>query len=200
VSLFNIFKSKAKNQLDILESLLQAAEEQNSKKLASLCGEHQEEIRKSFVVWSKVPDSVRKNPAAMKRYAEGLIAVARTFEHAGDTSLLSHLIRTPSESPLVQWQTDLAEAQSRIDRGMLSEAITLLQAVLSRNAPLLGGTGVDFYLPRTYGMLGAAYFKAGDKNKAIDCMSKAKSLCEQSGDTEGAAIYEGNLCHLEEHT
>jgi hypothetical protein len=194
-----MFKTHTKGVPDVLESLLQAAEKQDFKTLALLCGKHRKEIRESFVVWSKVPDVVRKNPVAMNRYCEGLIAVAQGFERNGDASLLSHLARKDSENPLVQWHTDLVEAQALIDRGKLSEAIVLLNSILSKNAKLLGGSGVEHYLPRTYGMLGSAYFKSNEQAKAVECMSKAKAQCEKSGDTEGAAIYEGNLRHLEKH-
>jgi len=199
MDLFEMFKSDKKNLPDLLESLLQAAEKKDLKTLALLCGKHRKEIGESFVVWSKVPDVVRKNPVAMNRYCEGLIAVAQTFEHNGDASLISHLARKDGDNRLVQWQTDLVEAQALIYSGKLSEAIVLLNSILSRNAKLLGGSGVEHYLPRTYGMLGSAYFKSSEHAKAVECMSKAKALCEKSGDTEGVAIYEGNLRHLEKH-
>lgn len=197
MSIFDMFKLQTKRQPDVLESLLEAAAKQDFKTLTQLCWKHQEEIRGSFAVWSKVPEVVRKgDPATINRFAEGLIAIAQTFELNGDASLLSHLRGKDSGNPIIQWEADLIEAQSLLDSGKLMEAILMFQAILSKNAELLAGTAIDHYLPRTLGMLGAAYFKIGNKDKAVECMSKARSLCEKSGDTEGVAIYEGNLRHL----
>lgn len=196
---FDKFKSKTNHFPNVLESLLEAAERRDFEKLALLCGKHQAEIRQSFLAWSKVPEIVRKDPAATNRYAQGLIAIAQIFENNGDASLLSHLMGTSGENPLSQWQSDLAEAQSLIGKNMHAEAIVLLEAVLSKNENLQGGTAIEFYLPRTLGILGTAYFRSGKNEKAIECMTKAKSLCEESGDAEGVVTYEGNLQHLAQH-
>jgi tetratricopeptide (TPR) repeat protein len=195
MGLLDIFKSKAKASPNVLESLLQAAEQRDGAALLTLCEAHGEEIRQRFAQWSALPESVRSDAVAVKRHAEGLIAVARAFERLGDASLLKYLMRNPEESPLHQWKTDLLEAQSLVDSGKLPEAIDRLQSALSKYGQL-PGTGADFYLPRTLGLLGVAHFRSGQKASARECMARAKALCEASGDTEGAAIYEGNLQQL----
>jgi hypothetical protein len=198
VGLFDIFKSKPNRPPDVLESLLAAAERKDFQALAALCETHQGLIHESFAAWSKVPEPVRTDPAALKRYAEGLIAVAQMFEQGGDARLFTRLMGEPGKNPIDQWQSDLESAQKLLDCGKASEAIVALETILSKNAELQGGTGLDFYLPRTFGLLGLAYSQNGERSNAIGCMEKAKALCEQCGDLEGVAIYEGNLRHLAE--
>ena len=179
------------------KSLIQAADRHDSQTLAALCQQHQQEIRESFPLWRQVPERIRNDRVAMNRYCQGLAAVAQLFEQAGDQSLIALFLGNGADNPIMAWERDLAAAQSLIDNGRPGEAIELLQSALAKNAELRG-SGVDRYLPRTYGMLGVAYFRTGDRDKAVEFTEKAKVLCEQLGDEEGVAVYAGNLQHVKE--
>jgi len=55
-----------------------------------------------------------------------------------------------------------------------------------------------FIRPRTLGSLGAAYYRAGDKVKALEYTQKALEVCRQAGDQEGVKTYAGNIQHIQE--
>jgi tetratricopeptide (TPR) repeat protein len=198
MGLFDRFKSKPVQLDDVLESLLNAAERDDLESLATLCYTHQDEIHEKFSAWKDVPGPVMKNRTSLNRYVQGLGAIATIFAEVGDNSLMLQLTGPPNENPMTLWEDDLNAAQAHVDAGRFSEAISLLTKTVTRNEELVSGTGVDYYLPRTFGLLGIAYFRTGEKYKAIDCMTKAKALCEESGDLEGVANYEANLQFIAE--
>src|SRR5215212_5129358 len=71
------------------ELLFGAAQAGDVKQLTRLCQAHRETILNHFPAWQKVPDAVRANPAAVQRYAHGLITVAQFFaERLGSPVLL----------------------------------------------------------------------------------------------------------------
>lgn len=197
MGLFDFFKRKPAAPLDLPEALIDAVARRDSKALGALCEEHRDEIRRSFPTWRKVPDSVRSDPTALDRYCNGLIAVAQAFQQAGDPSLMALFLGNEADNPMLGWERDLKTAQSHIDNQRPGEAVELLRSVLDRTLGIKG-TGVDHYPPRTYGMLGVAYFRAGDAARAVECTEKARTLCEQSGDQEGVAVYKANLQHIRE--
>lgn len=197
MGLFDFFKRRPTPPTDLLKTCIQAADRQDWPTLTDLCQQQQQEIRESFPRWREVPEPIRNDPAAQNRYCQGLVAVAQLFEQAGDQSLIALLLGNEADNPIQAWQQDLAAAQSLIDNGQPGEAVELLEAALAKTAELRG-SGVDHYLPRIYGMLGVAYFRAGDRAKAVESTQKAKSLCEDLGDQEGIAVYEGNLQLVQE--
>jgi tetratricopeptide (TPR) repeat protein len=197
VGLFNRFKRQAVSPIGLRERLLQAVQDKDWKTFLILCQQHREDIRHAFPLWQKATDVDRDDPAAVNRYGEGMVAVAQWFEHVGDPSLLTLLTGNEADNDLFVWQKDLVAAKSLVDSGQLSEAIGLLQSTLGRTKELKG-TAVDYYLPRTCGLLGVACFRSGDKDRAIEFTQKALALCEQSGDQEGISAYKGNLQYMEE--
>ena len=195
MGLFDIFKRKPPLPAKLPDALIEAAYRQDSKSLTALSALHQEEIRRSFPTWRTVPAELRRNPAAQDRYCKGLIAIASHFESFGDSSLIQLLMGDEADNPIVRWQRDLTEAQSLMDRGRADEAVMLLHAVIQRTRGL-SGDGVTEYKPRTFGSLGAAYFRAGDKARAIEFTQQALEMCREVGDEEGVRTYAGNLQHI----
>jgi len=192
MGLFDIFK-RSTSHPELLERLLAATARQDSATLDELCKAHGAAIRQSFPGWARLPKPLRGDRAATKRYAEGLIAVAHWFERAGDRTLLALLTGERGDPRIVKWKADLLESQALLDAGQVAAAVTLLEQVLTRNSDLSGVTGFDFCMPRTLGMLGAAYSRSGRLAEAADCMRRAQALCERAGDREGCEIYERNL-------
>jgi hypothetical protein len=92
----------------------------------------------------------------------------------------------------MQWEQRLTNAQAAFDAGQYTDTIRTLQDGITAFERLTG-PGVAHYLSRIYGLLGAAYFRLGDRANAIGYTSKAKDICMQSGDHEGVAIYTRNL-------
>ena len=195
---FDFFKRQALPPTDLRKALIEAADRQDWQSLAVLCEQNQQEIRESFSAWQQIPEPVRNDPDAQNRYCQGLLAVAQSFEQAGDRSLVALLIGNEADNPIMTWEEDLVAAQSLIDDGRPTEAAESLQSVLAKIAGLKG-TAVEHYLPRTCGMLGVAYFRAGDRLKAAEFTKKAKVLCEELGDEEGVAVYGRNLQHMEQN-
>jgi hypothetical protein len=195
MGLFDIFKKQPPLPTELPDALIEAAYRQDSKALASLCAQHRTEIHRSFPVWRTVPAELRRDARAQDRYCKGLIAIASQFESSGDSSLIKLLMGDDADNPIVQWQRDLTEAQSLMDSGRAAEAVTLLHAVLERTRAL-SADGVAANKPRTLGSLGAAYFRTGDKARAIEFTQQALEMCRAVGDEEGVRIYNGNIQHL----
>jgi Tetratricopeptide repeat len=76
-----------------------------------------------------------------------------------------------------------------------AEAADRLRAAIE-NAKGLRGSGVDSYLPVTYGRLGECLFQSGDAESARAPMEHALAHCESSGDSDGIVAYLGNLYEI----
>lgn len=196
MGLFDLFKSRPAAATDLRSALIAAVAREDWQGLAKLCEERQDEIRAGFPGWRTVPEDVRRDPEAQGRYAKALIAVAQLFEQAGDGSLLAVLTGDSADNPIAVWQRDLRAAQALLDQGQFREAASLLQSSLKKSERLQGDAA-EHYLPRLHGMLGVALFRAGDKAGGVASTRRAKELCEQAGDTEGVAVYAGNLHQME---
>ena len=196
MGLFDIFKRQAPLPAALPDALIEAAYRKDSKALASLCAQHREEIHRCFPEWKTVPAHVRQDAAARDKFCRGLVAVAAHFENLGDPSLIKLLMGNEADNPLLQWQRDLTEAQALLDSGRATDAVALLHKVIERTQGL-AGDGVTEYMPKTFGSLGAAYFRAGDKSRAIEFTERALELCRQNGDEEGVKIYLGNIEHID---
>jgi tetratricopeptide (TPR) repeat protein len=181
---------------DLRAALIDAVDREDWQGLAVLCERHQDEIRASFPAWRQVPEDVRRDPEAQGRYARGLITVAQLFEQSGDGSLIASLMGTQADNPMSAWQRALGTAQSLLEQDQPGEAADLLRATLAR-VEGLAGTAVVPLLSRTFGMLGVALFRAGDAQGAVEATRQAAKLCEEAGDSEGAAIYTANLQRMD---
>ena len=194
MGLFDIFKRRPPLPTELPEALIEAVYRRDGKALASLCAQHRNEIHRLFPVWRRLPEEWPRDPAALEKYSKGLSAVACYFESSGDSSLIQMLC-DEADNPLVQWERDLTEAQSLMDGGHATEAITLLHAVLERTRGLRGH-GLAAFKPRTLGSLGIAYFQAGDKVRAKEFTQQALEMCRQGGDDEGVRIYSDNIEYI----
>jgi hypothetical protein len=102
------------------------------------------------------------------------------------------LVGPPEQNILMQWQDAFVAAQAEGEAGDFNSAISRLEQILER-AEGMTGAGVEHLGPKTFGLLGTLYYRAGDIDKAHELTARAKTECERIGDAEGAAIYDRNL-------
>lgn len=176
-----------------LRELLFDAAARGEGPLEDLCRAHREAILISFATWTKVPPEVRTDPAAVQRYANGLIGVARLFaETLGDPTLFERLAGPPKANPIVVWQEQLGEARKLMDALRYREAAEILTAAREATRGLTG-PAVNEYLPLTLGFLGECHFHGGEAERALDPFREALRLCEEHEDGEGFLAYLGDL-------
>jgi tetratricopeptide (TPR) repeat protein len=177
------------------DRLFNAAAAHDAAALAELCSSHEDAVLASFAGWQRVPEAFRV-PDKLAWYAPGLIAVARHFaEERGHPELLQRMIGAPGANPLIQWQRTLAEVEPMMAEHRYEEAATRLQAALE-SGEHLQGSGVDSYLPVTYGRLGECLLQSGDAEGARAPMERALARCEATGDVEGILTYLGNCYEI----
>ena len=111
----------------LLEALLQAAAANDSARLQALCQAHQEAVLRHFDEWRRVPAGMRAQPAALDRYALGLMAVAQCFDkQLHRPELLRLLIGTEASNPLTLWQHRLADVRRLFKQLRYGDAKDLL--------------------------------------------------------------------------
>lgn len=197
MALFDFIKGRPVAPKDIIEALLQAVKLEDKSLLAELCQEYRLDIRKSFKSWLQIPELIKNNPRARGHYIQGLFAVAQMFEQDGDLSLITLLEGNNKNSQLTAWEQDFLSAQSLLNGGRIDNAIKLLQSAIMKNAKSQE-SGANYYLAKAHIMLGAAFFHAGNKSKAIWFTENARKYCSDSGDGEGVGVCVGNLLKIEE--
>ena len=126
-----------------------------------------------------------------------MIGVASAAAKLGDVSLFALLQGEPRDNMLVLWGEALITAQAEVDRQNHIEAIRILEEALKYADGITTGTARDEYLPKHYGLLGTAYFFAGNRESARTYTVKAKNYCERINDREGVAIYTSNLARID---
>lgn len=176
-------------------SLFAAVDSGDRDELFRLCQTHRAEVLDAFPTWRRVPADARADPRELKRYASGLLGVAACFaERLGEPQLLEALTGAdaPGSNPLVEWEQALAEASVRAHRLDYAAAIELLVDTLIDTRDLRG-SGVDHYLPRTYGLLGDCYFQAGRAEEAIQPTLRALELSERGGDADARQAFVARL-------
>jgi hypothetical protein len=178
------------------ERLFDLAADNKARALNNVIDEHRERIRVLFRSWTTLPPDVRSDPTMTRWWCEGMIHVAKIFHQAGDPSLLALLVGDPPENVLIRWGDALAAGQAEIHCGNHTKAIPILEDAL-KYAEGLTGTALDEILPKHYGLLGHAYFLAGNRESARTFTVKARNYCERIGDQEGVAIYTSNLAHID---
>jgi hypothetical protein len=183
---------KELSDTELRDALFNAVAAKKTGELRKLVTNHLARIQVLFLSWRTVPEDIRKSPVKAKWWAEGVIGIATTVAEQGDKSLLTILQGKPEDNPLVFWPNAMQAAQAEVDRGNYVEGIRILKDILKKVSGLTG-TGVDAYLPKTYGLLGIAYFKAGNKEFARRYTIRAKEYCERNNDQEGVEIYTQNL-------
>jgi tetratricopeptide (TPR) repeat protein len=177
---------------ELRDKLFEAVAASDTHAVKNLASRHLERVIALFPTWKRLPPAVRSDPFQAKFWAEGVIGVASAVAALGDGSLMAKLQGRPEENILVSWQNAFAAAQAKANAGNYSSAIRVLEQALE-DTKGLSGTGVDHLLPKTYGLLGTSYYRAGNKEKARGFTSKAREYCARIGDDEGIEIYTRNL-------
>ena len=161
----------------------------------ALVRERLEEVLAAFEGWARVPPAIRANEAAVGRYVDSLMAIARTFDAIGVPDLLQRLMGPAETNPIVQWQHRAAEAQSRSDGGEYVESSRLLQGILEEIDEVTGSAVVELR-PKILGRLGFNALHMEQYAAAVDYTAAALEAATAAGDREGMVTYFGNLQSL----
>ncbi|MDH5178161.1 MAG: hypothetical protein OEZ39_01985 [Gammaproteobacteria bacterium] len=184
---------------DLLEQAIAISRRGSQSELESFCAENKDEILQVFSTWGVAPEKYRATPELVQIYGNAVLGVAQVFMENGDPSLLESLRPKESDNPIDKWMHELRLAGDLQSEGEFPSSIPILEQIIAEMEQTLGGTAVNFYLPRAYGLLGTAYFNTGDRGKCIICMESAKQLCEEAGDEEGVRVYTENLRFLQDN-
>ena len=178
------------------EALIDAALTQNQKVLQGLFSRHRRGLLQNCGEWTKAPESIRNNKAAITRYADGVIAVAIALANLGEPALLEKLQGGgPEQNPMTRWQGILSQAKGLVDEWKYDQAHSLLENHLLDSRELIG-TGVDRFRSITLGMIGQCHFHRGEVESSLGPVQAALQICEQSGDLEGVVAYLHSLTDI----
>lgn len=172
----------------VREQLFEAVYSDDPELLYELCADHRELVIDHFPIWRRVPGDAQES-GELERYASGLLGVASCFaERLDEPSLLEALTGVEEDNPLVEWGAALERASELSDQLEFEEASALLVDTLI-DTRQLRGTGVDYYLPRTFGLLGDCYFQGGRVEMALAPTENALAACEERGDLAGIRAF-----------
>jgi len=193
---FLSFGKKELSDDQLRENLFDLVAAGKNRQLKKLLTTRATRVHALFPSWKVVPADVRSSPDRTKWWAEGMIGVASAAVELGDGSLFSLLQGQSADNVVLLWGEALIAAQGEVDRQNHVGAIRILEEVLKK-ADGLKGSAVDQYLPRTYGLLGTAYFWAGNRESARTYTVKARNYCERINDLDGVAAYSNNLVQID---
>lgn len=181
------------NQPDKLRNaLFDAVSEGNQSHFVKLCKNNKKLIFDTFQIWQKVPETMRKNPAQVQWYSNGLITVANYFAQNGEPGLIQLLTGPADTNPIDRWGENFSKAQALLAEKREDEAVQILENLLN-DIQQNQGSAVDEYAPKILGLLGLGYFHQGQYEKAVKATEQAYMACKKQGDVEGVIAYCGNL-------
>jgi hypothetical protein len=186
------FRRKSLSDEQLRTALFDAVASGDTRKVESLVSQHRERVAALFPSWTTVPAEVRSDPLRTKLWVAGALGVAQAAARFGDNSMMARLLGPPGDNIIITWQNALKSALGDATSGHYMSAIHILEDMIER-AKGLTGSGVDDLLPKTYGMLGSAYYRAGHRGAGRTYMVKAKEYCERIGDVEGVDVYSKHL-------
>jgi len=181
---------------ELRDALFDAAAAKRARAVKRLWRAQPERVRALFQSWVKLPQAVRDDPARMKWWAEGVIGVASCASEEGDPTLLARLQGPPEHNIVSRWEVALLDARAGVDAGTCEGVITRLQALLV-DVTGMTGSAVDDYLPKTYGLLGEAYYGRRELDKAGACTLLAAEASRAANDQAGLEAYSVNLARIE---
>ena len=181
---------------ELRDALFEAVAASDGLAVKNLMRRHYKRVFGLFPTWKTLPKPVRADPAKTKFWAEGVIGVASAVAALGDASLMMQLQGRPEDNVLISWQSALLTAQANTNAGDYLSAIRILEQALEDTKGLVG-SGVDDLLPKTYGLLGLSFYRAGNIEQARAFTLKAKESCIRVGDNEGVEIYTRNLAAID---
>ncbi|MDP3276373.1 MAG: hypothetical protein Q8Q09_14335 [Deltaproteobacteria bacterium] len=173
----------------LLSSLIDMVSRQDLAQLERTCVEQQAEIKANFGDWTRIPPALQRDPAAMQRYANGIITVAQLFAQLlGDSSLLARLAGPAESNPIVQWEQQLGAVQQALGKRDYAIAHTTLTQALEQTRSLMG-PGADRLRAVSLGLLGQTLFHMGQMAPAIRQFEAAVALCRAQQDLDGVNAY-----------
>ena len=186
------FRRKGLSDDQLRTALFDFVASGDTRNVESLVSRHRERVAALFPSWTTVPLEVRADPLRTKWWAGGALGVAKIAAQLGDESLMAQLLGREDDNILITWQSALRSAQAEATRDRYASAIHILEDILERTKGLTG-TGVDDLLPKSYGLLGTAYWRAGNRDIGRTYLVKAREYCERIGNDDGAKTYSTNL-------
>ena len=174
------------------DALFEAVAEENHPLFVKLCKNNRTLIFDHFQAWQKVPETVRKSPAQIRWYGQGIRAVANYFAQRGEPGLLQRLTGLTDTNPMNRWRLDLTKAQALLAAQREDEAVRILEK-LAQEVEHHQGSAVDEYAPKISGLLGLGYLQQGQYEKALKATQQAYLACQNQEDVEGIITYCGNL-------
>ncbi|RYE42527.1 MAG: hypothetical protein EOP24_32340 [Hyphomicrobiales bacterium] len=160
--------------------------------LAALCERHCEEIVGQFPRWTVLPEPLRRDREAAKRWVAALIRIGEQLERLDEPRPMAWLHGEGRDDPVAQWHAALAQADELSSAGRSEEAVSILRPVL---ASLEQSTGpvVDDLLAKARGKLAVALLALGDVAGARIFTRDALEACVATGDLYGMWVYHDNL-------
>ncbi len=171
------------------DALVEAALSNKEKLLRDLLSTHRQLVDDHCEEWTKAPEVIRNDKAAIGRYVNGIVAIALALAELGEPKLLEKLKGGgDAGNPLTRWEGVMTQAQSLMGEWKYDEAHALLENHLIDSRELIG-SGVERYRSITLGMISQCRFHRGDIESAVSPARTAVEICEKAGDLDGIHAY-----------
>ena len=127
------FGKKRLAESELLQALLAARRQGDTRRFGSLCCDHVDVIVAAIPHWQKPPADVTGNPETLNEYIQMLGSVAELLRSSGHPELWNALVGNPYDNPISVWERKLTEANSLADETRFDEAAELLMNHLIDN-------------------------------------------------------------------
>ncbi|HVK66251.1 MAG TPA: tetratricopeptide repeat protein [Polyangium sp.] len=165
------------------EALFDAVDEGDLDRLSSLCEAHEQAICDAFPGWRTVPEPFREGPR-LRWYIQGMTSVAQHMAAMrGRPELFAALSTVPEDTQalLRQLEQALADIDALAAEGRYAEAEAKARAALAKTEGSKSG-----HQAMLVGRLGECLFHTGRVAEARAPFEQTLTLCEESGDDQGA--------------
>ncbi|MDC3962822.1 hypothetical protein KEG38_53905 [Polyangium jinanense] len=165
------------------EALFDAVDEGDLDRLSSLCEAHEQAICDAFPGWRTLPEPYREGPR-LRWYIQGMTSVAQHMAAMrGRPELFAALTTVPEDTQalLRRLEQALADIDALAAEGRYAEAEAKARAALAEASGHKSG-----HQAMLTGRLGECLFHTGRVAEARAPFEATLTLCEESGDDQGA--------------
>ena len=177
------------------DAIVNAHSRGDGDRLQYLFNHYTAQIKRDCMTWTKCPDEIAHDRAALERYIHALGWLCEVLKSNGDSRLYDALVGSADDNPLLRWDRVLDDANAAAESAEADEfdrAIARLEDMLIETRQL-SGPGMEQYVPITHGRLGILAFGRGRVELARGHFETALRLCRDYKDDAGVRAYLNSL-------
>lgn len=173
---------------ELWDALMQAIQQNEGERFATLCQDHRAEILEAFPVWQKPDPATLGDADRVQAHINLLGQLAQYFAKVLGHPELWEALTGGKNNPFARWDAARTEIGKRVEALDFAGAIERSRELLA-DVTQSRGDGAEQTAEQVRGQLGQLLFHSGRVDEAIPELESTLERCQKRGDPEAVGIY-----------